>query len=265
MNGPAIPILLYHSISEQSEGPFAPYALEPEVFAKHVDVVVDKGFDTLTVSELRRLTASGRRLPERPAVLTFDDGFADFASAAWPLLRSAGLAATLYVTTGPLERPGAWSQHISSGRRPMLSAEQLVDLDSEGCEIGAHTVTHPQLDCIDRAGARQEIEQSRAHIETILGHPVRSFAYPHGYHDRKVRHMVIEAGFDSACAVKNLLSHPGDDRFALARVTIEADIGSDDLIRLLEGEGTALAGSRERVRTTAHRAVRRGRHRLGRV
>lgn len=260
-----MPILLYHSVSDTSDGSFAPYVIEPDAFAHHMDLIADRGHTALTVSDLVRIESSGRPLPEHPVVITFDDGFEDFFTQAWPILRAAGLPATLYMTTGPTARPGNWIQHDACGRRPMLSAEQLVELDSQGCEIGAHTVTHPELDCVGSDRARREIRDSRADLEAILGHRVASFAYPHGHHDRKVRQMVLDAGFDSACAVKNLLSHPGDDHFALARFTVEADISDESLIEILDGRGVGVVKDREPLRTTAYRAVRRCRHRLRRA
>ena len=261
MNGQRIPILLYHSIADDASGPFAPYALPRSRFAEHLDVFVEQGRTALTVSDLVQRLRGAAELPEDPVVITFDDGFADFADDAWPELRARDLPATLYVTSGAIGGRSEWLSGEGAGDRTMLSWEALGSLAGDGCEIGAHTLSHPPLDCIPRVEAEREIVGSRFELEDRLGRAVPSFAYPHGHHDRHVRRMVVDAGFESCCAVKNAMSHPGDDLYALARVTVLADAGPDDIVRYLDGDGVPLAPRRERLRTTAWRTVRRRRHR----
>jgi peptidoglycan/xylan/chitin deacetylase (PgdA/CDA1 family) len=256
-----IPILLYHSVSQDQSGEFGPYAITPDRFREHLDLLLERGHRALTVSKLVSLLRSGAPVPERPVVITFDDGFADFADAAWPEMERRSLPATLYVTTGVLGGTSSWLDGQGAGGRAMLSWAALRDLADAGCEIGAHTVSHPPLDCIDRREARREILASRRQLEDGLERDVPSFAYPHGHHDRHVRRLVVEAGFDSACAVKNAMSHAGDDRFSLARITVLGDVDADGLSRQLDGRGVPRAPRRERFRTTAWRQVRRRRHR----
>jgi peptidoglycan/xylan/chitin deacetylase (PgdA/CDA1 family) len=261
VSGQHIPILLYHSVADDVTGAFAPYAISRGAFGEHLDLLIESGHTALTVSALVQSLEAGKPLPERPVVVTFDDGFADFADAAWPELSARDIPATLYVTCGPLGGTSDWLRSEGQGDRPMLSWAALMELAEEGCEIGAHTVSHPPLDCLARAQAEHEILASKRQLEDGLGQPVPSFAYPHGHHDRHVRRMVIDAGFESACAVKNALSHPDDDRFALARITVTGDVSVATLAEHLEGRGVPRAHRRERLRTTAWRTVRRRRHR----
>ena len=90
-----------------------------------------------------------------------------------------------------------------------------------------------------------------------MGRRVETFAYPHGYHDRATKKMVADAGFKSAAAVRNALSHAGDDRFALARYTVMADCTAEHLAGVLDGRHARRAPRRERLRTGAWREVRR--------
>lgn len=261
MNSQHIPILLYHSVASGIAGEFAPYAISRAAFAEHLDVILERGHSPLTVSDLARRLRSGEDLPARPVVITFDDGFADFADDAWPELESRGLPATLYVATAELGGTSTWLADAGQGDRPMLTMAQLRELSAAGCEIGAHTRSHPPLDCISRAAAEAEIRGSKLDLEDGLGTAVPSFAYPHGHHDRHVRRIVVDAGFESACAVKNALSHPADDLYALARITVFGDVTADRLEGYLDGRGVRLAPRRELLRTTAWRTVRRRRHR----
>jgi len=256
MNRP-VPILLYHSVSEVAPDAFAPYVVYPRQFAAHLDELTALGFTTLTVDQLLAARALGMPLPERSVVITFDDGFADFATYAWPELVARDLSATLYVTAGTLDGTSRWLTPLGAGGLPMLTQRQVVQLAGEGCKIGAHSMTHPHLDCLPRAAAAVEIAQSKTVLEQILGRPVDSFAYPHGYHDRTVRQLVVDAGFTSAAAVKNALSPTQDDVFALARVTVTADFDVARLTDTVIGRGIPVGQRRERLRTRVWRQARR--------
>src|SRR3954469_1835176 len=128
------------------------FAIDRPTFEAHLDLVVAQRLEPLTVSQF--LDASARHdaaLLERAVVITFDDGFEDFASAALPALRERGLSATLYVTTGLL-RGGAEPPLDDELSRHMLDWDQLRELPAAGVEIGGHSVTHPHLDTL--GGAR---------------------------------------------------------------------------------------------------------------
>lgn len=253
-----IPILLYHAIGAVPDERLAPFTIERERFGEHLDVLVDRGIEFCTVSEL--LAARERRITAPLAAVTFDDGFASFVTDAWPELERRSIPATLYVTTGTVGATARWLDSIGCGTLPMLTWDDVADLDGAGCEIGAHSIGHPPLDCIGAGAARTEIAGSRAALAERLGHPVPSFAYPHGHFDRRTRQAVVEAGFESACAVRNAWSHRGDDRFALARLTVTADMRAEELAAALDG-GVGLAPRRQLLRTRAYRHVRRYRYR----
>lgn len=259
---PTIPILLYHSVSDQPAGRFQTFTVRLRQFAAHLDRLGALGFSALSIDRLIALVRAGEPVPERSVVLTFDDGFADFATNAWPLLQARGLPATLYVTAGYLDGRSDWLAPLGAGQLPMLTSGQLSELAAGGVEIGAHTMTHPQLDCLPLPAARREIVDSRDALEQLLGRRVHTFAYPHGYHDKRVKQLVAEAGYTSATAVRDALSHPGDDPFALARVTVTADYDVGRFENVLLGAGIRRAPARELWRTTAWRQVRRGRRRL---
>jgi peptidoglycan/xylan/chitin deacetylase (PgdA/CDA1 family) len=103
----------------------------------------------------------------------------------------------------------------------MLSRSQLAQIAFAGREVGAHGHRHLALDAVARRVAAREIRDSKHMVEDALGAPPRSFACPYGYHDRGVQHLVEEVGFDHAVGVKNTHSHVQDDRWALARITVE--------------------------------------------
>jgi peptidoglycan/xylan/chitin deacetylase (PgdA/CDA1 family) len=261
----AIPILLYHSISDSPPGKFGPFTVSRSQFASHLDHLAARGVSTLTVGQMLEQISVRGHIPDRSAVITVDDGFADFHTNAWPEIRDRGMNATLYMTAGMLGGYSDWLADLGAANIPMLGNEQLIELATQGCEIGAHSMSHPQLDCLPLRHAAYEIEQSKDVLEQVLGQSVHSFAYPHGYHDRKVRQLVVDAGYSSASAVRESLSHTDDDRFALARVTVKSDFGISQIDRVITGQGIGLASRRELIRTRIWRQVRRRQFRRQRV
>jgi peptidoglycan/xylan/chitin deacetylase (PgdA/CDA1 family) len=245
-----VPVLLYHAVTMHPAGGLEDFTVPPQRFVEHVAALRDAGRVGLTVSQFAACLKNLSQLPERPILVTFDDGYADFLDAAEELT-AAGLPSTLYVTTGQVGRAG------------MLTRRQLQSLD-DAVEVGAHSRTHPRLDELPPGWLGNEVFGSKADLEDMLQRPVRSFAYPHGDHDHAVRQMVVDAGFDSAAAVKNALSHDRDDPFAIARITITAATTAARIRGLLQGRGAPLAWSRERRATQAYRAYRRMRRRLRR-
>src|SRR5919199_1696216 len=138
-----IPVLLYHSVADAPDPWIRRFSTPPRAFARHLDLVAERGAMTLTVSGFVDALAGGDgALPERPVLITFDDGFADFGSAALPALRARGMTATLYAATGLLGGR-------SPGGAPMLGWRDLAEA-AEAVEIGGHTHSHPQLDTIPR-------------------------------------------------------------------------------------------------------------------
>lgn len=257
MTARPVPVLLYHGVAPSAPPGLQPWVMHPDRFAAHLDLIVERGLTPLRVSDLVDAYRGECELPERPVAITFDDGLADFAEHAWPALRARDLTATLYVVAGAVGATADWLGDIGGPPPRMLGWDDVRALDAEGCEIGAHSQTHPELDTLRRRGIADEVNHSRRELSSRLGAPVRSFAYPHGYHDQRVREAVVRAGFDSACAVREALSSADDDPFALARVTLLHDAGVDDLAAVLDGRSHPVAPFPEPMRTKAWRVARR--------
>lgn len=248
-----VPVLLYHSVSDAPAPEIADFTIGPQSFEEHIAIVAACGRKAVTLGELAaRLTTGDPGSAENLICVTFDDGWRDNLAAA-ETLAAAGVPATIYVTSGYV------------GNAQMVSKSELVELDdSPGIEIGAHSINHPHLDELPIDSARDEIVGSKAAIEQLVGHGVSSFAYPHGAYNRKVRQAVEEAGFASAAAVKNALSHVGDDPFAIARWTITSDSTAEEIRSIVRGDGAPIAWQGERLRTKGFRAYRRLRRHAGR-
>ena len=240
-----VPVLLYHSIARPGQAASDRFQVTAADFAADMAAVVASGRTPLTATDYAACLNGPEPLPERPVLITFDDGFADYAHVALPILERHGLPATLFVTTGWLDRPG------------MLAGPDLTRLADGSTEIGAHSATHPHLDLVAGDAINTEVTEPREILEQLTGRAVTSFAYPHGSHTARTKVAVAESGYLTAHAVKNALSHPGDDPLAVARFTVEAHTAREQVRLVLAGTGAPLAWPGERLRTRAYRVVRR--------
>ncbi len=247
-----VPVLLYHAVGNDPSGWIAPFTVSPDTFRRHLELVAASGRVALSIEELCLALNGDLPLRQPAVVITFDDGFSDLADVVTTELANWRLPATMYLTTGFID-----------GRSPggdlMLSWNGVRELVDAGHDIGGHSITHPELDTVGRRGAHTEIVDCRHELQDRTGLPIRSFAYPHGYSSRAVRQIVRDAGYESACGVRNAFSHDQDARFSIARLTITAETSDAALNRWLAGEGAQPAAPGERLATRAWRTYRRAR------
>jgi peptidoglycan/xylan/chitin deacetylase (PgdA/CDA1 family) len=256
----SIPLLMYHSISTNAGDRFRKFTLSPKMFDTHLRYLAENRYTPITVAQLADMMQGGEELlPERPVVITFDDGFRDFYESALPALRKYSFPATLFIVTGLVEGCSTWLQPEGEQDRKMLTWSQVLEIDRAGVECGPHSHTHADLDIVPADSAQKEIRLSKEVLEQKLGHAVTTFCYPFGHFDTQVRDMVEQAGFQAACAVRNAMSHIHDHRFSLARITISDRTNVPQLAGLLNGSGLKPAKDREALITKTWRGVRRAR------
>lgn len=252
-----VPILCYHSIGVGREGPTARFTVRTEQFSDQMEWLVQNGYTGLTVPEYAEHIRQRRPLPPKPVVITFDDGYRDFATAAYPILNRLRLPVTLYVPTA-LVGCGA-NAGPEPGWPEMLNWPDVADLSRDGVVIGSHAHTHRELDVMRMRDVRRELRLSKLMLEDHIQAHVATFAYPYGYNSARTRRAVALTEYSSACGVKNSYSHIDDDVWSMARFLIEATHSLGAFAELVAGQEGELAPSRERPQTFAWRQVRRGR------
>ena len=248
------PIFVYHSVCADPPGWIAPYSVSPKTFSAHLDAVAASGRKPLTVSQYADGLRGAARLPPKAVLITVDDGFADFADHALPALADRKMPSTLYVTTGA-RADGRRESVLPSAR--MLRGTDLPGLEAAGVEIGSHSHTHRQMDILPDRDVEHELTLSGRLLAETLGHGIRSFAYPHGYWRRRILPLIRQAGFDSACAVGNVLSSAADDMLTLPRLMVRAGTDAQTVAAWLAGSGPPVTARSYRASAFAWRQYRR--------
>jgi peptidoglycan/xylan/chitin deacetylase (PgdA/CDA1 family) len=213
--GRSIPILMYHVTEAAPAGaPFPELWVSAETFAEQMQALEDAGYTAITMRDAEDYWAGQRRVPRKPIVLTFDDGYRSHVDVALPELEKRGWPGVLYLEVAAMKKPGAEG----------IPAADVRKLVAAGWELGAHTMTHPDLTTIDAAALTEEIAGSRKLLRKQFGGAVDAFCYPAGKYDDTVVAAVEDAGYASATTVDEGLAGPGDEPFTRHRIRVN---GSD--------------------------------------
>ncbi len=174
-----IPILMYHSVGEEDHAERHAYyrtAVSPATFMLHMEYLHRRGYKTCTLAQaLSLLSSSENRVSDR-VVITFDDGYLDFHSEAFPVLSLFGFSATVFLPTGFIG-----DSAMAFKGRNCLAWPHIRELQRCGIEFGSHTVTHPQLRTLACEEIKKELMDSKKTIEDKTGHRTESFAYPYAF------------------------------------------------------------------------------------
>jgi peptidoglycan/xylan/chitin deacetylase (PgdA/CDA1 family) len=225
---PGVLILGYHRVDDVVCDPHS-LCVSPKHFSEQLDVL-SRVAQPISLKELiNGLTEN--ELPRRAVVLTMDDGYADIWYQAWPILEQYKIPATLFVSSGFLDRQFSWdiqeptgSQHVRNGMNigRALTSGELINIASTGLvEIGSHSVNHPQLAARPVSEQLFEIQMSKRQLEDLLNQPVVSFSYPHGSASDVTIDLVRENGYRCGCASFNDVVQRYSNPFHLPRFWIE--------------------------------------------
>jgi peptidoglycan/xylan/chitin deacetylase (PgdA/CDA1 family) len=257
-----LPVLMYHSVSTVLSGRLRSLAVPPALLADQLVALREAGFTLLGLTEaLRRHDADP--IGERLVALTFDDGYRDFLTGGLTALRVADAGATLYIAPGHLGGKATWLRSRAGQLGPLLDWSDLPEIVAAGIEIGNHNMIHVPIDVPPVPEVVRTVRDARWLLEDRAGVPVRSFAYPHGHHDRPVRTVVARAGHTSACEV-GLRRYSGvGRRYAIPRLWITPDHSPAELVELVAHGEPRLVPALRRLIEPAWRVVRRGAARVG--
>lgn len=210
-----VPILVYHSIK-----PFYPLELKfkkqfnvtPDVFEKELRYLKDNSYTVISFDALVNNLLENTSLPQKPVVLTFDDGWENQYTSAFPLLIKYNAPATFFIYTDAI------------GQKNFLTWQQVKNLDAAGMTIGSHTKSHPYLiKIINKQKLTEEIADSKKIIEKQLGKEIDFFAYPFGHYNNQIIDAVKEAGYKAARSFYKGVYNTKDNLFTLKVISASND------------------------------------------
>jgi len=184
-----VPVLCFHALRDHRPGDSASartIITPPSVFTAQLQALRDGGYTSVTGGALVDHLQYGTALPAKPVLLTFDDGWATDHSVGLPELNRFGFSGTFFPQT------------VMLGASGWLSEDQLRDLDRAGMTIGAHTFDHQRVDRLVGGQWRVQLDEPRAQIAGILGHPVDLMAFPYGVWSQEALGRVAAAGYRAA-------------------------------------------------------------------
>ena len=203
-NGPKILVLNYHQVNNN----FNPLAVPVNSFADQMNYLVDSGYVSITPEELAGGLAGEISLPEKPVLITFDDGYIDNYTNAFPILKALGLRATVFVIAASVDKP------------QYMTWDNLKEMEKNGITIQSHTLTHAKLEELPDDEIRNELLNSKLMLEENLGHPIEFLAYPTGTYNLHIAGIARDAGYKGAFTVKYGNVDLGSNMYALERVPI---------------------------------------------
>jgi peptidoglycan/xylan/chitin deacetylase (PgdA/CDA1 family) len=182
--------------------------------------IVRRGYTAVSLNELldgNRREAAG---DSKRVLITFDDGYLDNFTNAFPVLKELGLPAVIFLVADFSRRTNWWDTPLGVPEARLLEPNHIAEMAGGGIDFGSHTLTHRSLPSLDDDELREELEGSRAAVERVTGKQVRAFSYPYSHLDTRVKSALQAAGYECGFAVNGGPYHSTDDRLEIRRVNV---------------------------------------------
>ncbi len=202
------PILEYHMVTENPRPGAEKYVVPPADFAEQLDYLASEGYTTITPQDYARARKGKQTLPEKPVILSFDDGYEDNHRVVLPMLEERGMKAVFYVVTNDIGLPG------------YMTWDNLFDMERRGMEIGSHTANHIPLTTLPPEKQREELRLSKLMLEWKGLKTIYSFSYPTGAYDEGIVTMLAEEDYLTAVTGEAGLNNVETNPYLLHRVNI---------------------------------------------
>ena len=201
-----VPIIMYHSVHEGE--PKKANVVSPKIFKEQMEYIKRGGYQVISLKTLVELTKTGKISGKKHVVITFDDGFEDNYTHAFPVLKKYGFPATIFTSV------------VTLGQEGWLKWHQIFEMEQHGISMESHTLTQAYLPSLSEAEARKEIVESKKILEDNLGHRIYFISYPTGGFSEKIKHIVKDAGYLGACTTNRGYDRLNKDVFELKRIKL---------------------------------------------
>lgn len=228
-----IPVLMYHGVADEGPAALARFRLAPAAFASQMAWLRANGFHAIGSQQLEGFIADRQPFAGRPVVITFDDGFQNFADHAWPILRANDLTAEVFLVTDLVGETAGWDAD-SGPPAQLMGAGTVRRLAAEGAFFGSHMATHRAIDGLSSSDLAAELLRSRMFIERWTGRPTTAFAAPFSVTDRRLGRLARECGYRVGFGRKHGPADLDSNPIDLPRIEIRGDRTLDDFVATVE-------------------------------
>lgn len=211
--GEGVPVLMYHSISNEQGNPVI---ISPALLEEEFKYIKDNGYTPITLDDLYNYLQNNAQIPEKSLLLTFDDGYENNYSALFPLLKKYGFRATIFVITSYVDKNSAY-----------LTSTQIKEMNSYGVDIESHTVNHPYLNSLTKDKQLYELTESKSFLQKLLNKKINYIAYPYGAHNSDTLSAAEEAGYKLALTTDGRWAMKKNGILSLDRVYISSEFSMD--------------------------------------
>ena len=217
-----VPILMYHAVEDEPRpAKYKHFYVTASEFAFHIRWLKTAGYQPISLDTLLSAMDGKAALPDKPIVLTFDDGYENLIRNAAPLLAELGWPYTVFLVSERIGQRNEWVVAEGYEPTPLLSWPQIHELSAQGfARFQPHTVTHPRLKELDEPMIRREIADCRDQLQDRLQTAMNCLCYPYGDYSPRVIEVAREEGMLMAVTTEFGRVRRNDDRFALPRVSI---------------------------------------------
>jgi peptidoglycan/xylan/chitin deacetylase (PgdA/CDA1 family) len=226
-----VPILAYHAVAPEWFEPLN--NVQPEHFDDQMAYLRKQGYKVLSLSDFIDVQRSGREHDRKSVVVTFDDGYENNYTAAYPVLKKYNIPAVIFVEVGHLEGAG------------YLTWQQAKEMNTNGIDIESHTLAGAYLPRLTHEQVVIQITESKRVLEDKLGHRIRFFAYPIGGFSEDIKQIVREAGYEAAVTTNRGYARVPRDLYELKRIRIKDSDGAFQLWFKLSGYYNFFRGSKK--------------------
>lgn len=252
----SLAILMYHSVPrgvDNAPHPYLDLRVPSESFSRQMQYLHDKWYNVIGLDEYISIRANGGALPPKTVAITFDDGYRDNYTNAWPVLKKFGFAATIFLAVDYIDkniRADYLSKNVGIEKDvPFLSWSEIKEMGKEGITFGSHTLSHPRLHQQSEEVLQSEIAESKEMIENNTGEKVSSFCFPYAFpggkksaHFRRIsRQCLVNNGYKLGVTTTIGRNTTDTDIFFLRRIPVHVN----DSIRRFAAK---LAGAYDWVR-----------------
>ncbi len=229
---PHVPVLMYHRIARDGPEELARYRVYPDAFEEQMVWLRRNGYHTINSEQLAWFVVNNHPFVGRPVLVTFDDGYEDFAEQAWPILKANDLFAEVFIATDLVGSRAEWDASFGMPA-PLMDAEKIITLAAEGVSFGSHLASHPRSDRLSSLELAQELLRSRIQLEKWLERPAMSLAVPFGCTDQRLRILAAECGYKTVFNTVSRAARLKDDLFDLPRIEVRGDCTLEAFVRCM--------------------------------